>query len=222
MTGLAGLALASAAFVGTHFLLSHPLRAPLIRRLGEQAFTALYSLVAIATFIWMLYAYKGVGPQQPLWKVGDPLWLAASLLMWFASILFVGSLRRNPAFPRPGRGAMRRVRRPSGIFAITRHAMNWAFAVWAVVHAAVNPTPASLIASAAIFILAIGGSVAQDLKKEKLLGEGWRNWKSKTAFFPFGRGLAAPGGFPLIAGTMLFLFLTWMHPIPAGFWRWVG
>ena len=39
--------LAGIAFLGTHFLLSHPLRAPLVARVGEQAFLGLYSLVAL-------------------------------------------------------------------------------------------------------------------------------------------------------------------------------
>ena len=40
---------AAIAFVGTHFLLSHPLRAPLVARVGEKGFLGLYSLVAFAT-----------------------------------------------------------------------------------------------------------------------------------------------------------------------------
>jgi hypothetical protein len=26
----------------------------------------------------------------------------------------------------------------------------------------------------------------------------------------------------LIGGTVLFLLATWLHPFPAGIWRWVG
>ena len=39
------VAAASIAFVGSHFLLSHPLRAPLVRVMGEAAFLALYSVI---------------------------------------------------------------------------------------------------------------------------------------------------------------------------------
>lgn len=38
------LLIAATAFVGTHFLMSHPLRAPLVSRLGEKGFLGLYSL----------------------------------------------------------------------------------------------------------------------------------------------------------------------------------
>ena len=33
--------ISAAAFVGTHFLLSHPLRAPLVARIGERGFLLL-------------------------------------------------------------------------------------------------------------------------------------------------------------------------------------
>jgi len=222
LTGLGCLALACAAFVGSHFLLSHPLRAPLVARLGERGFSMLYTVVALVTFGAIVWVYGRIGPEAPLWAVSDIMWLVATLLMWFGSILFVGSLRRNPAFPRPG-APIAKIDEPRGVFAITRHPMNWGFASWAVVHAIVNPTPASLTLSAAIFILAIGGSVGQDAKKERLLGDAWREWKAKTAFFPFGRGFALPDGFAFIAGSILFLVATWAHGalggMPAGIWR---
>ena len=38
---------ASVAFVGLHFLLSHPLRKPVVARTGERGFIGIYSLVAM-------------------------------------------------------------------------------------------------------------------------------------------------------------------------------
>ena len=38
MTGLTMLVLASVAFVGTHFLMSHPLRSGMVAALGEKGF----------------------------------------------------------------------------------------------------------------------------------------------------------------------------------------
>ncbi|MEO5973117.1 MAG: NnrU family protein [Sphingomicrobium sp.] len=226
MSGLGALVAASAAFVGTHFLLSHPLRAGLAARLGERGFAILYSLIAIATFAAMVHFYSPANAgAAPLWVAGDAAWAAATVLMWLGAILFMGSLRRNPAFPRPG-VRLATIDPPRGVFAITRHPMNWGFASWAAVHIIVNPTPAGLVLSAAILILALGGSVGQDAKKERALGEMWREWQAQTAFFPCGRGFALPDGFAAIAGTLLFLIATWAHgalgAMPAGLWRWVG
>lgn len=85
------------AFVGTHFLLSHPLRTPLVRAVGERPFRGLYSLVAIITFALMVYFYRAIGREPPLWDPGPAGWIIATLVMWFASILFVGSFIKNPA-----------------------------------------------------------------------------------------------------------------------------
>lgn len=222
MTGLGCLALASAAFVGSHFLLSHPLRDPLVRRLGTGPFQGLYSLVALVTFGAMIWVYSRLGDQVPLWIAGDTLWLIASLLMWFGSILFVGSFVRNPAFPgAPGpRGA------PTGVFGITRHPMMWGFAAWAIVHILVVATPKALVFDGAILVLALGGSAGQDAKKRKLMGECFHEWTAQTAFIPFTRGVANPGAVALIGGTLLFFVATWAHgalgAMPAGFWRWIG
>ena len=52
------LVAASIAFVGTHFALSHPVRAPLVGRLGENGFRGLYSIVSLATFVWAVLAFR--------------------------------------------------------------------------------------------------------------------------------------------------------------------
>lgn len=225
MSALGCLALASAAFVGSHFLLSHPLRAALVARLGEKGFALLYTVVALVMLGAMVWTYRPAAnaAPAPLWDAGQAAWIVATLLMWLGSILFAGSLRRNPAFPRPD-APVRSIDPARGVFAITRHPMNWGFALWAVVHIIVHPTPASLVVSVAILTLAIGGSVGQDIKKEKLLGETWREYKARTSFVPFGRGFALPDGFAAVGGTIVWLAATFAHgalgSMPAGIWHW--
>jgi len=204
------------AFVGSHYLLSHPLRAPFVNRMGEGPFRGVYVLIALITFVLMVWVYRGLGRQAPLWAPGDVTWLIASLLMWLASILFVGSFERNPAFP----GAAL-ITEPRGVFAITRHPMMWSFALWAIVHAAVVATPKAFVLDVTIVILALGGAALQDRKKAAQI-EGWHGWTSRTAFVPFTRGVGYPGAVAVIGGTVFFFAATWLHPIPAGFWRWIG
>ena len=217
MSALLPLALAAAAFVGTHFALSHPLRANLVTRLGERRFQGLYSLVALVTFAAMIWTYGKIGRQPPMWSIGEAGWIAAAILMWFASILLVGSFVGNPALP----GA-RRVSAARGVLAITRHAMMWSFALWAIVHLLLVATPKAALLDGAILVLALGGAVGQDSKKRKLMGARWHEWSAQTAFVPFGRGAANPGLVALVGGTVLFFAATWLHPMPAGFWRWIG
>jgi len=223
LTPQAGLFFSSIVFVGLHFLLSHPLRGPLVRRIGPGPFQGLYSLIAFVTFGAMIYFYRVIGREPQLWPAGDALWLLASILMWIGSILFVGSFVRNPALP----GArLDRGRKPEGVFAITRHPMMWGFASWAIVHLIVVGTAKAMVFDGAILLLALGGSAGQDSKKAKLMGERFHEWAAQTAFIPFGRGVAYPGTIALIGGTLLFFIATWAHGaiggMPAGFWRWIG
>lgn len=227
MTGIGMLATASIAFVGTHFIMSHPLREPMVSALGEKGFAGVYSLVSLLLFGWMIWAYPGASAEapQPLWDAGRWGFVIATLLMWLGSVLFVGSLRRNPAFPRPGK-PLTRIDEPHGVYSITRHPMMWGFTLWAVVHAIVNPTQASLILSAAIAILALVGAALQDAKKQRLLGDVWREWTAKTSFIPYGRGLKSADGFALLFGTLLWLAASWAHGAlgyrPAGVFAFFG
>lgn len=220
-------------FVGTHFLLSHPLRAGLAGRLGERGFQIVYSVVAIATFIMLVQAWRGMPPEPPLWVVDDPLWMLATLIVLLASILFMGSLIGNPALPAPNAAAAAQGA-PRGVFAITRHPMMWGFALWALAHALVMPTPAQFVLSATIAFLALVGSAGQDVKKARLMGDTWRHWAARTSFLPFARQISGmtpwgdtiPRGHALFGGIILWLAATWGHGalgfMVAGIWRWIG
>jgi uncharacterized membrane protein len=227
MSGLGMLTLASAVFVGTHFLMSHPLRSPMVSALGERGFAGVYSLISLLTFGWMIWAYPAATAEapQPYWYAGRWGYVFATLLMWLGSVLFVGSLRRNPALPRPGK-VIERIDEPNGVYAITRHPMMWGFALWAATHAIVNPTAASLVLTSAIAFLALVGAALQDGKKDRLMGQVWSDYRSKTSFIPYGRGLKSADGFALLFGTLLWLGATWAHGalggMPAGVWAFLG
>ena len=225
---LFNLIAASVAFVGTHFALSHPLRAPLVGVVGEKGFAGVYSLVALATFGWMVWAFISMPRRgSPLWNgSGEANWIVASLLTIIALALFVGSLRSNPALPDPRAAQGLASKQPAHVFRVTRHPMMWGFALWAVAHILVAPTARTLVLAGAIAFLALVGAHLQDRKKEALMGDGWRAWESKTSYWP--RLAALPGiGIGLWAGAIaLWLALTWAHIwlayVPAGIWRWVG
>jgi len=215
---LISLALGTFAFVGTHLAMSHPLRAPLVRRLGEGGFQGVYSLVALVTLVWMILAYRRTQPGAPLWQAPDWWFWTASFILLFASILLVGSLIRNPAFPHPG-AQPRDIPPPRGVFAITRHPMNWSFILWALVHISLLGTPRNLIVAQGILILAAAGSLGQDAKKSRLMGEAWRDWRARTGFVPFAALLsgkvrprdAIPGAVALIGGLAIWTLATWYH-----------
>jgi uncharacterized membrane protein len=224
------LLLAAFAFVGTHFLLSHPLRRPIVPVVGERGFQAIYSLVAFATFAWIVVAYRAAPSTALLWPVGDAIWAAATVVMLIASVLLAGSLVGNPALPTGG-GAERFPTAPRGVLAVTRHPMMWSFALWGLCHIAVYPMAKNIVVAVAIIALALIGSALQDRKKQRLEPGLWPAWQAKTSYWPFvaiARGRARLGGFglpALVGGLVIWLAATWAHlplsGMAAGLWRWI-
>jgi uncharacterized membrane protein len=221
-----GMLLAGAiGFVGTHFAMSHPLRAPMVQRLGDKGFQLVYALVSFATLYLMVQGFRSAPVTEPFWPAGDVLWGVSTLLMLLSSILFAGSLIGNPALPVPQDAARRiAVKEPGGVFRITRHPMMWGFALWGVAHILIAPRIDTFILCGAIIILALVGASLQDGKKFVLMGDAWLHWQGKTSFLPFGRGLAFPGWVAIIGGAVLWLAAQWAHmPLgvgAAGIFRW--
>ena len=154
MDGTGTVLLAATAFVGSHFALSHPLRAQIVARTGEGAFMAIYSVVAVATLAWLAEAYRAAPPTAPLWEVGDGLWAVTTLVMLVAAILLMGSLIRNPAMAGQTGPAPTEAK---GVFAVTRHPMMWAFALWGLSHILVYPVAANIVVAAAMVVLPWSG-----------------------------------------------------------------
>lgn len=67
------IVVAAISFVGTHFLLSHPLRKPFVGAVGEGVFLGIYSALAAVTLGWLLLAYRSAPATAPLWPVGEGL-----------------------------------------------------------------------------------------------------------------------------------------------------
>lgn len=224
--GVTCLIAANVAFVGTHFALSHPLRAPLVRAVGAAGFQGLYSLVALATLAWVVFAFRAADPGVPAWNgQSDPIWALATVIMLLASVLLVGSFIGNPALPAPGAAALAK-QGPHGVFHVTRHPMMWSFALWSLAHVLVSPTPRVMVLTASVAVLALAGSRFQDRKKEALMGADWQGWESRTSYWPRLGGLAQADMVPWLGGIALWLGATWAHGwligMAAGVWRWLG
>ena len=222
MDPLVSLAAASIALVGTHFALSHPLRAPLVKATGEGAFLGLYSLVAAACIGWMVLAFRAAPAADLGGATGEVGWIVSTVLTLPALLLFLGSLMRNPAFPGAG-GAM--AREPSGVLAVTRHPMMWGFALWALSHIALWWSCRTTIVASAVLTLALVGAHLQDRKKEALMGTAWAEWEAKTSYWPRWLKLFGAGAVLWPVAIALWLAVTWLHipsgGIPAGMWRWI-
>jgi len=225
MTSIQSLFLANLLFVGSHLAMSHLLRRPMVSALGERGFLGAYSLVSIALFVWIVRDFGKAAPGPLLWDAGDAGWLVASVLTVVALALLLGSLRGNPALPQVGADVVASAD-AGGVYAVTRHPMMWAFALWAVAHIIAWPGPRTLVMAGAMGLLALVGANLQDGKKRIQLGEAWATWEAKTSYWPRPAGLVKIGLGLWLAALVLWLALTWLHVwmagIPAGMWKWWG
>jgi uncharacterized membrane protein len=215
---------ANVAFVGMHFAMSHPLRAPLLKALGAGGFQGAYTVVSFATLAWVYFAFVAAPPAD-LPGSGDAGWIAATIITLPAMILLAGSFIGNPALPTPKAEAQARAE-PGGVFKVTRHPMMWAIGLWALSHLVLFWSVRTMVTAFAMGVLALVGARFQDAKKEMLMGDAWVQWESRTSYWPRWGRLLSVGPVPLIAGTAAWLAGSWIHlwqaGIPAGVWKWLG
>ncbi len=227
MDGYASLITACSLFVGTHFLMSHPLRSRMVKRFGENGFSGIYSLVSLATFAWMIWTFRQAPTGEDVWVQTDIIWIVSSVLTLLAAIFFLGSLIRNPAFPNPDASASVALaaQSPSGMFLVTRHPMMWGFALWGIGHILVAPRTDNFIFVGSIIFLALVGAWAQERKKIAALGDGWRSWQARTSYWPRLTQMGHIGWRLWLAGIALWLVATWAHNFfgayGAGLFRWL-
>jgi len=216
------VALASLAFVGGHFLMSHPLRGALVRLLGEKVFPGVYSLLVLIAFAWLVHAHA-TAPYVAIW--GDPAWAQHLLpLIMVPSVLLVvlGLTGRNPTLGPQGAGALADA--GHGATAITRHPMLWGFALWAIGHMLANGDQATVILTGAILILSLGGAVAIDAKKRAALGAPYEAFMARTSFVPLvallqGRARlnwAEIGLWRIVLTVVVYIGLVLLHPYVIG------
>lgn len=191
MDPLMQLAIATLAFVLTHFASSTPLRGAIAGAIGEKAWLALYSLVAFATIGWMVWAY-GKAPLQPLWP---GLRLLPLLVMPIALLLLVGgALGRNPTAVMQER-ALKSAEPARGMIRVTRHPVMWAIALWAAAHVLARGDLASLVFFGGFFVVAALGTVLIDARKRASLGADWTRFAAVTSSVPFGAIVAGRNRF---------------------------
>jgi uncharacterized membrane protein len=227
LSGLTDLLAATAVFVLGHLALSsQPLRTPLVERLGEGGFRALYSVLVLAAFVWMLMAY-GRAPRGDLWL--PPAWTrwVAVALMPLASFLVVGGLTTPSPTLVGGDKAVEKAGSRTvvqGFLTISRHCFLSGTALWAILHLLANGDDATVILAGGILVLSLGGMWHIDQRREASLAAAWGPIQLTTSRLPF---LAALQGRtridwrgigwwrPLLA-LVLYLLLLLGHPHIAG------
>lgn len=210
------LAAALIAFVGGHFLLSHPLRAPIIRAVGEKPFRGIYSVFAILTFIWVILAFRAA-PYVALWPQLEILRWPVNVVMICTCILVVGGFLVPNPFIQSMTGELKGPPQVKGVFIITRHPLMWGIGLWAFSHAAINGDERTVLLTIGMAVLALAGAAMQDAKLEQRLGAAWTAFEARTSFLPFAAIITGKarlrdvGLMPVIAGVGLYVLLVAGH-----------
>lgn len=212
------LVLATLVFLATHFVPATPLRAALVRRIGERAYLAVYSIVALAAIFWMVWAYNRA-PLQPLWQVAGFRLVPLVVMPLSLILIAAGLMGRNPTAI--GQGAALKATEPArGMIRVTRHPFMWGVILWALAHLLARGDLASLVFFGGFFALAALGGALIDRRKAATLGEDWKRFADVTSNVPFaaiagGRNRFDVGeiGWKRIGvGLALYVVLLAVHP----------
>ena len=172
------LVIATAAFLATHFVTSTPLRPALVNTLGEWPYRGIYSLVALVTLGWMIWAYSGA-PREPLWSPVRELPVG---IMPFAFILIACGYWRNPTMV--GADKLLKSEDPArGMIRITRHPIMWGIMLWAAAHILARGDLRGLIFFGSFLLLAVVGTLAMDSRKKS--NPDWPRFAAVTSHVPF-------------------------------------
>lgn len=171
------------AFAASHMVLSAtPVRTRLVATMGEWSFVGLYSAVALAIFVplvWFYFVNRHAGPL--LWSV--PVNDAVRGLLFLGNALAFILIAAGYFSPSPAAVGMKRVlHRP--VHDITRHPVIMGIGFWGLIHLVPNGYASDVAFFAGFPLFAVVGSWHQDLRLGKLRGDSYRRFVSGTPFLP--------------------------------------
>lgn len=203
------------AFAATHMgLSSRRLRPSLVRALGENGFAGVYSLLALAIFVplvWVYFGHKHEGAYLGS-LAGTPglrYVMYAGMGLGFA-LLFGGLIRPSPLSMQRGAAEAR------GALRVTRHPVFMAAGLFGLMHLLVVAVHATELAFFAGFpIFAVAGSLHQDARKLASGDPALQKFQSLTSLLPDPRGLLGfvrEDPLPAALGVGVTVLLRWFHP----------
>lgn len=222
--GFLPLAIAAAAFVGLHFLMSSGLVRPtLVRALGEARFMQAYSVVAAVTFVAMIAGYA-TSPFEVVWtSPAWTAWITVAVMPVAVFLVIAGYSQPNPTAVLQAE-SLSAPDAAAGVMAITRHPVLWGIALFALAHVPPNGDLASAILFSAVALLAVAGAFHLDARKRSSGGEAWARLESLTSNLPFWGIVTRKTHFSIreiglwrcLLALAALLVLMWLHPLAIG------
>jgi len=213
-------------FGGSHIICSSiPVRTFGISRIGTLGFKAIYSLIALATFIPLCYFYfthRHAGYR--LYTSGYFIELLAQFLMLGAIIVLLQALVTPNPLTTMAELTGKVVRTGQGIQRLTRHPQNFAFALFGLAHLLANPFVGDWIFFGGFIVYGIVSALHQDRRQLATGPVDVRQFLADTSAVPFaaiirGKQRLAPGEYhppALAAAIVLFILMRLLHPMIFG------
>lgn len=212
---IGGIVLCWFLFGASHMAFSSlKLRPKLVGVLGDQGFQGIYTLVALGTFVPLVWIYSDAKHMGPLlWHAGTlpaVRWLGYGLMGVAFVLVMGGAVKPSPFSAFPGKGEV------VGIYRITRHPVFMGIGLFGLTHLLM----ANIFVSDFVFfvgfpVFALLGCWHQDVRKLADGKEEFQQFHAATPFVPFSGGAALQGlremPLPIALGVGVTLAIRWFH-----------
>ena len=212
------LALAAFVWFGIHaFVAGSDLRWWLVKHLKEKGFLAFFSVLSLASLLFLIDAYRKAG-FYPLWFTPRPLHWLPLAVMPFALLLLVGAF----SVPNPttvgAEKVLERTDAARGVLRITRHPFLWGVSLWSAAHLLVTGHAASILFFGSLLITALRGTASIDEKRRHTNPTEFARYAEVTSNLPFaaiilGKNRLKPKELwvPLVIAALLLAVILHLH-----------
>ncbi|HKO51961.1 MAG TPA: NnrU family protein [Polyangiaceae bacterium] len=212
------LALASFAWFAIHaFVAGSELRWWLVRRLGQRGFSAFFSLLSLASLLFLIDAYRKA-TFYPLWFSPQIIHWLPLVVMPFALVLLVGAF----SVPNPtavgAEKVLERTDAARGVLRITRHPFLWATALWSGAHLLVTGHIAAILFFGTMLATALRGTASIDEKRRRTNKVEFTRYLEITSNVPFAAIILGKNRLawselwvPMVIAALLTAVLLHMH-----------
>ena len=209
-----------AAFTGTHLGLSSlRLRPRLVAGLGETGYLGLYSVVALAIFVPLMWIYFGGRHAGAWWwvvPVGPVVRVLLYAVMTLAVVLVIdGVMAPSPASMTSSEA--RAADRVRGALRVTRHPLVLGVGLLMALHLISNASTGDIAFFGGFVVFTLLGAWHQDQRKLASGDAEFRAFYEATRFVPFShpdalRGLAEIPPLTWAIGIAASAGMRWLHP----------
>ncbi len=178
------------AFAGSHIVLSSlTVRARFIAKVGDKAFLGLYSLIAFATLISLVWVYLGNR------HAGGLVWNLAAVpgvrpLGMLLAVLGTAMIVAGVLQPSPVLAGMKQAGGARGLTRITRHPLFMGISLWALSHLLLNGFLTDVLFFGGLLAFSLAGAAHQDARKRVIEQERLGQFFAESSFWPFGAVIA--------------------------------